>query len=201
MKGIVNSLKLSKILTSSEAKTEFAHKILLDNNYEWVNPLWGKKIQGESALSAEEFHEHWDKQGPILMLIKTKNGSVFGGVSPQGFDSINNYSGSEYAFLFSFCTSTGRSPIICKVKPDQACFAVKNNEAKYSPGFGQSNKSDLFISFKNLAKSYSCLGTVYEFPQSLVEADTEFNTPETFFSGVETNWEIMNIEVFSVGTY
>jgi hypothetical protein len=188
-------------LTSEKAKADFAQKILIDNGYENVTPLLGKKIQGEASVCAQEFHDHCDNQGSILMLVKTKNGSVFGGVAPQGFESVNNYSGSENAFLFSFCTSTGRKPIVCKVKKEQACFAVKNNEAKYSPGFGRSNKSDLFISFKNLSKSYSNLGIVYEFPKKLVEGDEEFNTPETFFTGTPTNWEIMNIEVFSIGTY
>ena len=122
-------------------------------------------------------------------------------MSPQGFDSINNYSGSEYAFLFSLATTTKRQPIIWRVKPEQACFAVKNNEMRYSPGFGQSNNSDLFISFKNLSKSYCNLGNVYEFPKENVEKDSEFNTPTTFFVGSEKEWDISNIEVFSLGAW
>lgn len=120
-------------------------------------------------------------------------------MSPQGFDSINNYSGSEYAFLFSYCIPVCRSPIICKVKPEKASYAVKNNEIKYSPGFGQSNKSDLFISFKNLSKSYSHIGTVYEFPQEFENDQSGYNTPETLLAGTATDWDIKNIEVFSIG--
>ena len=70
---------------------------------------------------------------------------------------------------------------------------------KYSPGFGKSNESDLFISFKNLSRSYSSLGTVYEFPQKEVENDEEYNRPETFFAGSQSNWDIVNIEAFSLG--
>ncbi|CAI2384844.1 unnamed protein product [Moneuplotes crassus] len=199
LESMVNSLRLSKILKSNEQKSDFAYKILIKNNYEQLTPLWGKIAEDSEDISAEEFHEHCDKQGSILILVKTKNGCVFGGVSPLGFDSINNYFGSEYAFLFSYATPTGREPIICKIKPEKASFAVKNNEAKYSPGFGQSNKSDLFISFKNLSKSYSHIGSVYEFPKEFVKDEEGYNTPETFFTGLTTNWRIENIEVFSIG--
>ena len=193
-----NSLSESKILESYEDKKKFIQQILMKNNYNSITPIWSKTIQKDTKLSTEDFHQNWDNQGPTLLLLKTDTNCIFGGVSPQGFVSINNYAGSEYAFLFSFKTITGREPIIWKVKPDMAPYAVKNNESKYSPGFGQSNKSDLFISFKNLNKSYSWIGNAYELPTLDDDLSIGFNTPETFFSGSEKEWRISNIEVFSL---
>lgn len=198
---IIGQLKASKILASDENRSKFTRSIILDNNYESAELIWSKEKQNiidENGLSAKEFHEHCDQRGPTLVLIRTQHDNVFGGVSPNGFESINNYAGSKYAFWFSFSNGKGREPILWKVKPDRAAFAIKNNEAKYSPGFGQSNKSDLFISFKNLKKSYSCLGNTYEFPEHLVKDDETHNTPQTFFSGKETDWDIQNIEVYSL---
>ena len=193
------SVSSSKIIESNQQKDKFIQKILLDNNYDSITPIWEWDSKNENNLSVEEFHQRWDNKGPVLLLVKTDSSCIFGGVSPQGFESINNYAGSEYAFLFSFATSTRRRPIIWKVKPELAPFAVKNNESKYSPGFGQSNKSDLFISFKTLGKSYSCVGNVYEFPEFDDPANVGFDTPETFFTGTESNWKITNIEAFSLG--
>ena len=192
------SLSSSKILKSIEQKDKFIQKILLENNYDSITQIWKWESSDGTNLSVEEFHKNWDNKGPVIILIKTESNWVFGGVSPQGFESLNNYAGSEYAFLFSFETPTERDPIIWKVKPEFASFAVKNNESRYSPGFGQSNKSDLFISFKNLSKSYSWVGNVYELPQVSGIASKGFDTPETFFTGTENNWTISNIEAFSL---
>ena len=71
-----------------------------------------------------------------------------------------------------------------------ARFAIKQNEAKYSPGFGEANTSDLFIAFKNLANSYSQLGNVYKVPQMFDR--------KTFLAGSKDNWDIEEVEVWSV---
>ena len=197
-KYIESSLLDSNILVNSEDRKRFIQQILQSNNYNSITPVWSKSITKETKLSAEEFHQNWDNQGPILLLIKTSSNWIFGAVSPQGFESINNYAGSKFAFLFSFKTTTEREPIIWRVKPEFASFAVKNNESKYSPGFGKSNKSDLFISFKNLSKSYSCVGTIYELPDFQDREKSDFQSPETFFTGVDKNWEITNIEAYSL---
>ncbi len=44
-------------------------------------------------------------------------------------------------------------------------MAIKQNESKFSPGFGEANSSDLFISYKNPKSSYSKLGNVYKSPR------------------------------------
>jgi len=66
--------------------------------------------------------------------------------------------------LFSVTDGKGRKPIKCPVRKTKAHLAIKQNEFKYSPGFGEANLADLFIAFKNLANSYSNLGNVYKLP-------------------------------------
>mmetsp|Transcript_19246 Transcript_19246/g.18932 ORF Transcript_19246/g.18932 Transcript_19246/m.18932 type:complete len:86 (-) Transcript_19246:92-349(-) len=56
--SMVNSLKLSQILKSKEEKSRFVDKILIENNYEKITPLWGKMIEESDDISAEEFHQH-----------------------------------------------------------------------------------------------------------------------------------------------
>ena len=68
--------------------------------------------------------------------------------------------------------------------------AIKLNEEGYSPGFGESDISDLFVSFKNPRKSYSLLGNVYKLPLG--------TKSDTFLAGKATDWDVHEIEVFAV---
>ena len=68
--------------------------------------------------------------------------------------------------------------------------AIKLNEENFSPGFGESDISDLFISFKNPKKSYSLLGNVYKLPPGM--------RSDSFLAGKPTDWEIHEIEIYSV---
>jgi hypothetical protein len=76
------------------------------------------------------------------------------------------------------------------VKDNKRDKAIKQNEEKYSPGFGEANISDLFIAFKKLENSYSYLGNVYKLPKG--------EDPETFLAGKYTKWNIVEMEVWAV---
>ena len=58
-------------------------------------------------------------------------------------------------------------PIRLPVRPQKKDKAIKQNDLKYSPAFGEANISDLFIAFKNLSSSYSMLGNVYKMPKGV----------------------------------
>ena len=72
-------------------------------------------------------------------------------------------------------------------------MAIKQNESKYSPAFGEANVSDLFIAFKNLANSYSMLGNVYKLPNEAGNIDAE-----SFLAGRKKDWVIEEVEVWAV---
>lgn len=124
------------------------------------------------------------------MLVKANGGYIFGGYSPCSWVSDFCYTPTEEAYLFSVTDGHERQPVRCPVRKSMARFAIKQNEAKYSPGFGEANTSDLFIAFKNLSNSYSQLGNVYKLPL-LQEKDT-------FLAGRRDHWDIDEIEVWSV---
>jgi len=84
----------------------------------------------------------------------------------------------------------GRKPIRCPVKKGKTHYAIKQNEFKYSPGFGEANTSDLFIAFKNLANSYSSLGNVYKVPPN--------EDREKFLAGRKKDWQIEEVEVWAL---
>lgn len=43
-------------------------------------------------------------------------------------------------------------------------MAIKQSEEIYSPGFGETNKCDLLIAFKDLENSYCRVGNCYKVP-------------------------------------
>ncbi len=119
----------------------------------------------KDGCSPEAFHAHCDNRGATLTLVKTVQGYIFGGYNPTSYLPQYSYSDCEDAFLFSVCApNSSRPPFKCPVRRDKAEFAVKNAEYGFSPGFGEANACDLLIAFKNLSKSYSRLGNVYQPP-------------------------------------
>ncbi|CAI2385495.1 unnamed protein product [Moneuplotes crassus] len=137
-----------------------------------------------------EFHEKCDNKGQTIMIIKTLNGHIFGGYNPTSWISEYVYSQCEDAFLFSLTDGKGRKCIKCPIERHKADKAIKQNQNKYSPGFGEANNSDLFIAFRKLDNSYSRLGNVYRCPNQY--------DPSTFLAGSETGWDIEEIEVWSI---
>ena len=118
-------------------------------------PRSGTENQAELAVAFQlnapkRFHENCDNQGPTLMIVKTNSGHIFGGYNPVSWVSDFTYSATENAYLFSLTDGKSRPPMKCPIRKHRKKFAIKQNEDKYSPAFGEANISDLFIAFKNL---------------------------------------------------
>jgi hypothetical protein len=84
--------------------------------------------------------------------------------------SASLYLECEDSFIFSLSRkdkegNTEYKPYLCPVRYSKIDKAIKLNDENFSPGFGESDISDLFISFKNPKKSYSLLGNVYKLPK------------------------------------
>ena len=60
----------------------------------------------------------------------------------------------------------------------------------YSPGFGEIDSADLFISYKNLSNSYSNLGKVYKAPKNC--------DPNKFLAGRPNKWNVIDVEVYAI---
>ena len=132
------------------------------------------------------------------MFIHANKGYVFGAFNPTSWVNEFTYSETDEAFLFSLCEPLRRRrPFKCKVKPGKQEFAVKQSEAGFSPGFGEANNCDLFIALKNPARSYCHLGIVYEPPEDIGKGLT-MQEVNCLLAGKETDWDIHEIEVYSV---
>ena len=144
----------------------------------------------KDGASSESFHKNCDNKGPTLIIIKTADGHVFGGFNPLSWINENMYNETEEAFLFSVTDGNYRQPIKCPIRKSKKHFAIKQNNIEFSPGFGETNEADLFIAFKNISKSYSLLGNTYTCPEG-------YNA-SSFLAGKESEWEIVDVEVFAI---
>lgn len=147
------------------------------------------KISNDGA-STYTFHEKCDNKGPTLTIVKTDTGHIFGGFNPVSYISESIYSECDDSFIFSLSNGHVVKPIKCPVKLHMKQYAIKQNEVMYSPGFGEIDFADLFISFKNLSKSYSNLGRVYKLPKN--------ENGKTFLAGKESDWKIEDVEVYAI---
>lgn len=114
------------------------------------------------------------------MIVKANHGHIFGGFNPQSWISDFAYTDTLKSYLFSVTDGKSRRPIRCPVRKSKAHHAIKQNDMKYSPAFGEANISDLFIAFKNLSNSYSMLGNVYKVPDKV--------DGEIFLAGKKKDW-------------
>lgn len=114
------------------------------------------------------------------MFVKANFGHIFGGYNPHSWLSDFSYTQTNEAYLFSVTDGKNRKPVRCPIKKSKTHHAIKQNELKYSPAFGEANISDLFIAFKNLSNSYSMLGNVYKCPNR--------EDGEIFLSGRKKDW-------------
>jgi hypothetical protein len=149
------------------------------------------KVPGDMKLDQpQRFHKACDNKGATLMLVKGNHGYIFGGYNPYSWVSDFAYSDCKDAYLFSVSDGKNRKPTRCPVRRTMTHHAIKQNEEKYSPAFGEANVSDLFIAFKNLSNSYSCLGNVYKCPPK--------EDGDTFLAGKKKDWQIDEVEIWSV---
>jgi len=139
-----------------------------------------------------KFHEKCDNRGPTITLVKLDDNHIFGGFNPLSWINEFMYNQTEDSFLFSISDGKYRKPMKCPIKKSKTALAIKQNQNEYSPGFGETDKADLFIAYKNLKNSYSNLGNVYKCPEG-------FN-PQEFLAGRPNNWNVIEIEVYAVET-
>ena len=147
------------------------------------------KLSRDGA-SPEVFHKLCDNKGANILIVRTTDNYIFGGFNPLSWINENMYNEAEDAFIFSVTDGKYRPPIKCPVKYNKKEFAIKQSVTEFSPGFGVRDDADLFIAFKNLSASYSKLDKVYHCPEG-------YNSEE-FLAGKKTDWDIVDIEVYSV---
>ena len=128
------------------------------------------KVQ-TNITTPELFHKQCDNKGPTLTLVSANYGFIFGGYNSTSWIPNYTYSTAPNSFIFSLRRPRGipdptgaltlNAPFVLPLKPLQDQIAIKNAAEDFSPGWGETNKQDLFIAYKNLDDSYCRVGNVY----------------------------------------
>ena len=136
-----NDLFKSQIIDKNDEK----RKEEINKIKEWlVKPIKEiKKIYDTSSDTANAgcFHRKCDNKGPTLILIKSTNGSRFGGYTSENWGATHGACiKDDTAFLFSLTHKK-------KFKVDLPTFAIHNNR-NFGPIFGDNNGDghDILIS-------------------------------------------------------
>lgn len=191
-----DALEVLPGITSSKLLFRHTDNKLVDPNTRHVS----------NCTTAELFHQQCDNKGPTITLVQANQGYIFGAYSPVSWISSFCYTEAQSAFIFCLRRPRGipdqegqltlHPPFACRVKPQCGGQAIKQSETEYSPGFGETNKCDLLLSYKDLEDSYCRVGNIYEVPWQFK------HLPEveqwSIIAGRATAWDVKEIEVYAV---
>ena len=105
------------------SKSKIINNELFKQLNNWINPskslkfelIFTASINGDNA---KDFHKYCDGKGPIVTIVKGKNGHIFGGYVTVPFSSDGKSHYDDKAFLFSL-TNMKKFPI--KIKEQAVC--------------------------------------------------------------------------------
>ena len=79
---------------------------------QWLpNHRWKLQYRGSrDSLAHLSFHAHCDNMGPALVVVRSKEGHVFGGYTRVGFTPRDGHTTDPYAFVFTLSNPHGVPP-------------------------------------------------------------------------------------------
>ena len=109
----------------------------------------------EHGFSAQKFHSLCDNKGATIVIIKSKNGNVFGGYTSKSWISSDGFAWGrdEKAFLFLIEFGT-ECPLLFEIKERKENVAVTYH-ADYGPMFGWNSDITILSKPKCLTWKYS----------------------------------------------
>ena len=141
---------------------------------------------------AKDFHKKCDYIGPNLILIKTKNKFIFGGVTSKSWKHLlkdikkeEPEYGTEIKDEKAFGFSINLKKIYPNGKPNEEAIFCNNN---YGPVF----KNIYFKIFDECLKNGGICGTIEE--SNFIGQDEDYE-----FNGGEEKFEVEEIEIFQIG--
>ena len=177
------------VILSNQQMLELMNLCKLPLNLKW-SLIYRATRDG---FGAADFHSKCDTSCNSLVIIRAKNGNVFGGYTERSW--FNNqlqqsvYKADFNAFLFSFINQYKTKLVMKCTDPS---FAICTNN-QYGPTFGK-DKVDLFI-FSDSDKtnqSYSNLGGIYKHPDYAYES----NEARSFLAG-SYKFQTSEIEIYT----
>jgi hypothetical protein len=146
----------------------------------------------EHGFGAHNFHSNCDNHANTLSVVRSTNGSVFGGYTQQLWNGTGQRA-DKNAFIFSLINKDNQ-PVKMKIKlPERAIFCRPD----HGPMFGVAN-CDFFIcdySNLNLNSGSPDLGQTYAHPR-YAHGSSE---AKSFLAGSE-RFQVAEIEVFKLDT-
>jgi hypothetical protein len=122
---------------------------------------WNLLYRGtRDGFGADDFHEKCDGKGRNIVVVKSRNGNVFGGYTSVSWDSVSKYKSDPNAFLFSLVNKTN-SPVKINIGSIGGAEAICCS-GECGPTFGAG--PDLYIqshgntgehNFSNLGRTYA----------------------------------------------
>ena len=140
----------------------------------------------KDGFASTKFHSKVDGAGKTLIIIRSADGSVFGGFTDLGFDSTSSYKTDPKAFLFHV---TKESKIESNCGGSNAMYC----SSSYAATFGSGH--DLYIcdNSDSSNSSYSNLGNSYKCPEGTTYGNDD---AKAYFAGAY-NFTTKEIEAFS----
>jgi hypothetical protein len=141
------------------------------------NLLHRASIQG---FQASTFHQRCDNQGPTLVLVKSANGHIFGGVNFIPWTSVTagSYASSNNNFLFALKDGHHRhDPALFRITQNSNAQCAVYNNPGYGPTFGSGFDMRICDNPNSTTSSYSNLGNTYTGPgasQSTLAGENQF---------------------------
>ncbi len=139
----INTIKLDKSMLGSLKKYDskimqsnivFGHQTLsLMSVCEFsIDQKWKLVYRAsQDGFEAANFHSKCDNKANTLVIVKSSNGSVFGGYTEQDWMGIG-YKQDPNAFIFSFVNQTNSAPLKMKCSSDKSIYSSQS----YGPIFG-----------------------------------------------------------------
>ena len=114
------------------------------------------RLSDSKDLSNRQFHALCDDQGPLLLLVSTKQ-AIFGGYAAQDWRTVGGYRKCKESYLFRLSEPLRFMSKVAnkETKQQRALYFSKN----YGMVFGQ---GDLNINFDDISKSSSKLGQTFQ---------------------------------------
>jgi K+ channel tetramerisation domain./TLD. len=172
--SIKGTLHESTIVSSKDHIAAIEKWLQSVNKYSKLRLLYRASLHGNTA---RDFHTHCDKKGPTITIIKTGNGSIFGGYRHISWGAPDEPAAQDDSFLFSLALcnantwSLESSPHkMNNRKSNTQGYNTLNSQPSQGPVFGNSyngSSGDLRIDYQN-GRCYvnSCLGKAYNYHPS-----------------------------------
>jgi hypothetical protein len=97
-----------------------------------VNLLYRGSVHGKTGSN---FHAKCDDKGPTITLVRCTGGYVFGGFTPEPWQSREKYVRADNSFLFSLVNPRGAPPQKFELIPGKEGNAI-DDDSGYGPSFG-----------------------------------------------------------------